>query len=455
MGTSTAATPDRDIYTVSRLNRSVGELLEGSFPLLWVEGELSNLARPSSGHWYFSLKDSTAQVRCAMFRGRNQRLKFAPEDGMQVLVRARVGLYEARGEFQLVAEHMEEAGDGALRRAFEELKQRLASEGLFDPARKQAVPSLPQRVGVITSATGAAIRDILSVLKRRFPSIPVLIYPVPVQGEGAAAQIAAAIAQAGRRNECDVLIVARGGGSLEDLWAFNEEVVARAMHACPIPMVSGIGHEVDFTIADFVADHRAPTPSAAAEMVSPEQAEWLADLEDYDSHLQTLMANTLAARSQQLQWLGTRLTQQHPGTRLHQRAQRVDDLEQRFRLALRGQLREARAGLAELRARLHRHVPQHRILQLQTRFTGVRHRLQAAIHHEVEHRRQLFASTTRALHAISPLATLERGYAIVTNVPGGQVLRSTEAVGPGDRVQARLAKGALICTVNETKSGNS
>ncbi|MEE8428232.1 MAG: exodeoxyribonuclease VII large subunit [Gammaproteobacteria bacterium] len=455
MGTSTAATQDRDIYTVSRLNRSVGDLLEGSFPLLWVEGELSNLARPSSGHWYFSLKDAAAQVRCAMFRGRNQRLQFKPEDGMQVLVRARVGLYEARGEFQLIAEHMEEAGDGALRRAFEELKQRLASEGLFDPDRKQAVPSLPQAVGVITSPTGAAIRDILSVLKRRFPSIPVLIYPVPVQGEGAAAQIAAAIQQAGRRKECDVLIVARGGGSLEDLWAFNEEVVARAMHACPIPMVCGIGHEVDFSIADFVADHRAPTPSAAAEMVSPDQAEWIADLADYDSHLQTLIANALAARSQQLQWLGKRLTQQHPGTRLRQQAQRVDDLEQRFRLALRGQLREVRAGIAELRARLHRHVPQHRILQLQTRFSGVRRRLQAAIHHEIKHRRQLLVSTTRALDAISPLATLARGYAIMTGVPGGRVLRSTEGVGPGDQVQARLAKGTLICTVKETKSANS
>ena len=251
----------RDIYTISRLNREVKSVLEGSFPLLWVEGEISNFAQPASGHWYFSLKDEAAQVRCAMFRGRNRQVGFCPENGMQVLIRARIGLYEARGEFQIIAEHMEEAGDGALRRAFEALKQRLAAEGLFDSAHKRAIPERPRCVGVITSPTGAAVHDILTTLRRRFPALPVVIYPVPVQGEGVAAQIADMLALAGRRADCDVLILARGGGSLEDLWAFNEEVVARAIHACPLPVVSGIGHEVDVTIADFVADQRAAAPS--------------------------------------------------------------------------------------------------------------------------------------------------------------------------------------------------
>jgi len=452
MGTPMTVKEDRDIFTVSRLNRTVGHLLEGSFPLLWVEGELSNLARPSSGHWYFSLKDADAQVRCAMFRGRNQRLNFTPEDGMQLLVRAKVGLYEARGEFQMIVEHMEEAGDGALRRAFEALKQRLAAEGLFDDEQKLPVPSLPKRIGVITSPTGAAVRDIVSVLQRRFPAIPVIIYPVPVQGEGAAAKIAAMIETAEQRNECDVLLLARGGGSLEDLWAFNEEVVARAIHACTLPIVSGIGHEIDFTIADFVADQRAPTPSAAAELVSPDQEEWMADLQAYNAHFKMLMENRLSEQSQQLVWLGKRLQQQHPGTQLRQRAQRVDDLEQRFRLALRGQLRETRAGIAELRARLHRHIPEHRVAQLQTRFKTLRQRMQTAMSHKVDNRRQLLAATSRALDAISPLATLHRGYAIVSGIPGGEVLRGTKGVHPGDQVQARLANGKLICTVNETKA---
>ena len=265
----------REIFTVSDLNREARELLEGHFPLVWVEGEISNLARPSSGHIYFSLKDEAAQVRCAMFKMRNRLLNFQPENGQQVLARARISLYEARGDFQLIIEHMEETGDGALRRQFELLKHKLFEEGLFDESHKRELPSLPTRLGVITSPSGAAIRDILSVLKRRFPGIPILIYPVPVQGNEAPPAIIDAIKTAGIRKDCDLLILARGGGSLEDLWAFNDESVARAIYHCPIPVVTGIGHEIDFTIADFVADFRAPTPSAAAEYISPDQNEWL------------------------------------------------------------------------------------------------------------------------------------------------------------------------------------
>ena len=262
---------ERDIFSVSRLVRETRSVLESSFPLLWIEGEISNFSRPASGHMYFSLKDEAAQVRCAMFRGKNIHLRFKPENGMHVLVRVRPTLYETRGDFQLLIEHMEEAGLGALQRAFEELKTRLGKEGLFDTRSKQSIPVLPKQIGVITSPTGAAIRDILSVLKRRFPAIPVLIYPTAVQGENAATEIASMIKLADQRKECDVLVLARGGGSIEDLWAFNEEVVARAIHACETPLIAAIGHEVDFTIADFVADQRAPTPSAAAELITPDQ----------------------------------------------------------------------------------------------------------------------------------------------------------------------------------------
>jgi len=279
-------TANRDIYSVSRLNREVRVLLERGFGSVWLEAEISNFAKPSSGHWYFSLKDAAAQVRCCMFRQRNMLCAFAARDGQKVLVRARIGLYEPRGEYQLVIDHMEDSGLGALKRQFEELSAKLAAEGLFAAERKRPLPMIPKRIGVITSPTGAAIRDILHVLARRFAAVPVLIYPVAVQGATAAAEIAAAVRLAGRRAECDVLILARGGGSLEDLWAFNDEALARAIVASPIPVVSGIGHEIDFTIADFAADVRAPTPSAAAEIAVPDGEEWLISLSRLAHRLQ-------------------------------------------------------------------------------------------------------------------------------------------------------------------------
>ena len=438
-----------DVYTVSRLNREARLLLENGFPLLWLEGELSNFVRPASGHLYFSLKDAAAQVRCAMFRNRNQRLNFEPESGMQVLVRAQISLYEPRGDYQLIVEHMEVAGDGALRRAFEALKQRLAAEGLFDAAHKQPLPALPKRIGVITSPTGAAIRDILSVLKRRFPAIPVLIYPVAVQGAAAAAQIAAAIARADRRKDCDVLIVARGGGSLEDLWPFNEEVVARAIYACSLPVVSGVGHEIDFTIADFVADQRAPTPSVAAEMVSPDQTEWLAALRALDVRLAQLLKRHLHALAQRLEWIHKRLAQQHPGQRLRQQAQRLDDLEQRLRLSLRTQLRHREARLVGLNAHLLRHSPAPRIRQLGLDCSESLRRLHTAVEHRLSLYRARLSALMRELDAVSPLATLERGYAIVTVTETGKVVYDASEMRAGDRIEARLAHGSLSCTVDE------
>ena len=437
-----------DIYTVTRLNREARELLENVFPVVWVEGELSNLSRPTSGHWYFTLKDAGAQVRCAMFRGRNSGLGFVPAEGMQVLVRSRVSLYEARGDYQLIVEHLEEAGAGALRRAFDLLKQRLAGEGLFAAEHKRPIPALPRRIGVITSPTGAALRDILSVLGRRFPALPVLLYPVPVQGPGAAQRIAEAVHLASRRRDCDVLILARGGGSLEDLWAFNEEVVARAVYQCEIPIVTGIGHETDFTIADFAADLRAPTPSGAAERVSPDQVAWRSRLESLGARLATLLARQLVHQEERLRWLTRRL--QHPGRRLERVAQRIDELEQRLQRAQMELIGRRRARLAELTAHLHRHSPAQSVNQLESYRRNLTLRLNSTQQGMLDRSGHRLASVTRALDAVSPLATLDRGYAIVTRAADAVVVRRATDVAPGATIEARLAKGRLLCEVQQT-----
>jgi exodeoxyribonuclease VII large subunit len=444
--------PGRDIFSVSRLNREARELLESGFPMIWVEGELSNLARPASGHLYFSLKDAGAQVRCALFRNRNQGLRFRPADGMQVLARARVSLYEARGDYQLIVEHMEEAGDGALRRAFEQLKQRLAAEGLFDSERKRELPALPRRIGVVTSPTGAAIRDVLTILKRRFPAIPVLIYPVPVQGKAAAPEIARMLALASRHRACDVLILCRGGGSLEDLWAFNEETVARAIAKCAIPVVTGIGHEVDVTIADFAADLRAPTPSGAAEHVSPDGSEWRRRYGRLGAQIAGRMREDLARRRERLAWLARRLQQQHPGQRLRQRTQRLDELELRLARALRAAIDRRRMRLEGARARLLRHLPSHRIERGLALCREYSRRLNGAMRRRLETGRNRLESLAHTLDAVSPLATLGRGYAIVQRRADNAILRDAAAVSAGDEVQARLAKGRLICHVTKTES---
>jgi exodeoxyribonuclease VII large subunit len=343
---------ERDVYTVSRLNREARGLVEGTLGSIWLEGEISNFARPGSGHWYFSLKDDAAQVRCAMFRQRNAGLGMVPRDGMQVLVRARASVYEPRGEFQLIVDHLEESGEGELRRRFERLKRQLAAEGLFETARKRPLPRLPRRIGVVTSPTGAALRDILQVLRRRFAAVPVILYPVPVQGAGAAGQIAAAIALASARAEVDVLVVGRGGGSLEDLWSFNEEAVARAIVDCAMPVVSAVGHEVDVTIADLAADVRAPTPSAAAELIVPDAAEWLRSLAAAERRLAGAWRRRQAAWLDALDWARKRLSQLHPSLAIERQFQRLDDLDTRMGAAIRGQLVLAGHRLAARRAEL-------------------------------------------------------------------------------------------------------
>ncbi len=455
-----ASTPDitgpageRRIYTVSDLNRAARGLLEGNLPLLWVEGEISNLARPASGHLYFSLKDSQAQVRCALFRNRNQLLRFKPADGMHVLVRGRVSLYEPRGDFQLIAEHMEEAGHGALQRAFEELKQKLAAEGLFDPARKRPLPAAPHSIGVITSPSGAALRDILSVIRRRYPLARVVLYPVPVQGEGAGDKIAAMLKLASARAECDVLILARGGGSLEDLWAFNEEVVARAIRASTIPVVSGVGHETDFTIADFAADLRAPTPTGAAELVTPDTSTWRRLLLEQAARLQQAEQRLLENLRARLEWCRERLGQLHPGRVLRDRAQRLDELELRLRQGMRTYIRHEDARLAAAAARLREHSPAQRLRQASDRLIGLSQRLKSAVQADMLAARNRVALAARALDAVSPLATLQRGYAILSDAADGAIISHVDAARPGQAIRAELADGSLLAEIKQTRRG--
>ena len=416
---------ERDVYTPSRLNLEARTLLEGHFPLLWIVGELSNLARPASGHLYFSLKDARAQVRCAMFRNRNRTLRFRPNDGQQVLLRARVGLYEGRGEFQLIVESMEEAGHGALQRAYDELRARLEAEGLFAEALKRPLPAVPRQLGVITSASGAALRDILHVLARRFPALPVVVYPATVQGDEAPAALRAALATAVRRAECDVLLLARGGGSLEDLWAFNDEALARAIADCPIPVVSAVGHEVDFTIADFVADVRAPTPSGAAEIVVPDQHDWLRRIE--------AMATRIARVGQRM---------------VEDEAQRVDWCASRMVTALRRQLLERQHDVQALRGELVQLSPAVSVQRSIGRLTALRQRLGSATHDSLSQLGHRVALLGRALHSVSPLATLERGYAIVLDADG-KAMTDAATAKEGDEIRARLSKGELAATVTK------
>ena len=443
-------TIQREVFSVSGLSGAARGLLEDNFPLIWVEGEISNLAQPASGHIYFSLKDPKAQLRCAMFKMRRRLLDFDPENGQQVLLRAKVSLYEARGDFQLIVEHMEEAGAGALLREYEALKRRLRNEGLFDADHKQDIPDLPKRIGVLTSPTGAAVHDILSVLKRRFPAIPVTIYPVPVQGAGAAEKIAQAIELANIRKECDVLLLSRGGGSLEDLWSFNEEVVAKAIFKSKIPIVSAVGHEVDFTIADFVADVRAPTPSAAAELLSPDREEWLTRTDSLQRRLSSSMQNRLRQTSQRLDWLSRRL--QSPEQRLVQAKSRIHELQQRQTTALQYSLQRHKDKLDSLSARFMQQTPTQRIENLQDQQDKLVARLHKAIHERLLHKQQQLSILTHSLDTISPLATLGRGYALVQRSANDEILRDASKVKVGEEIETRLAKGTLICRVESTKN---
>lgn len=439
--------PERKLYTVSRLNREARLILERGLPVVWVEGELSNLSQPASGHWYFSLKDRDAQLRCAMFRTRNTGVGFTPKSGQQVVARGRVTLYEPRGDYQLIVEHLEEAGVGALKREFERLKTQLTAEGLFALERKRPLPAFPHRVGVITSPTGAAVRDVLHILARRFPPTAVLIYPTAVQGAAAVPQILAALEAANTRAECDVLILARGGGSLEDLWAFNDERLARAIHASPLPIVSGIGHEVDFTIADFVADARAPTPSGAAELVVPDRNACLDVLSRTAERFNVAMRRELRTMSTRFESARQRLKLLHPGARLTQQEQRLDDLEQRLLAALRAGLQDDRHRVHEALVRLIRHSPERLVREHCLQYEALAARLQNAIRTGLSKAEHRLGLAMRTLNTVSPLATLDRGFAIVTRAADGALVTEVASVAVGDEIEARVAQGRLRATV--------
>jgi exodeoxyribonuclease VII large subunit len=443
--------PQREVYSVARLNREVRQLLEADFARIWVEGEISNLARPPSGHLYFTLKDASAQISCALFRNRATRLTGQVENGTQVLIQGQVSLYEARGNYQLIVSHMEEAGDGALRRAFEQLKQRLHAEGLFDLAHKRPLPVWPRCIGVVTSPSGAAIRDVLTVLKRRFPAIPVVIYPTRVQGENAAGEIVAALHTAEQRGECDVLLLTRGGGSLEDLWPFNEESVARAVYNCGLPVVSAVGHEIDVVITDFVADERAATPSAAAELLSPDRNQVLLRFTQLSQHLQSRVRHGLQQRRQRLDWLTRRWRQCDPGRRLLQQNQRLDELQQRVTRAWSHASARWRAGLDALYARLLQHSPRQRLQRLDALAAQLAQRLKYCIHIQLSVQREKLAGLSRALETVSPLATLQRGYSITLAQATGKVIQRAAETRVGDTLETRLASGRIISQVSEVK----
>lgn len=447
--------PAAEAISVSDLNRQVKVLLEQGLARLWVEGEISNIARPASGHVYFTLKDSAAQIRAAFFRQRQRGPTIGLKNGDQVLVFGRVSLYEPRGDYQLIVEQVEPAGEGALKREFDRLKRKLADEGLFEPERKQPLPTLPARIGVITSPSGAAVRDVLSVLRRRFPAIPVVVYPAAVQGDAAPGELRAALAKANARAECDVLILGRGGGSLEDLWAFNDEALARAIADSAIPVVSAVGHEVDFTIADFVADLRAPTPSGAAELVVPDAGEWLQDFKALESRIARLGRRRLEEVGQTLDWLTRHLVQQSPRATLARQAQTLGELRGRLTGAAGSRLVGLRADLRGLESDLLRRSPALRIERMMSRVTHLDDLLRSRMSKLLEARQHRLGLGARALDTFSPLATLGRGYAIVREHETGKVLRNADQVAPGATIEARLAEGRLVATVDEVETDDA
>lgn len=432
--------PDAAIFTVAQLNAEVRQVLEQGFGSIWLIGEISNFAAPGSGHWYFTLKDERAQIRAAMFRNANQRAKVRPQHGMQVLVRAKLTVYEPRGDYQLIVEHMEDAGAGLLQQRYEQLKHKLQAAGLFASEHKQPLPDSIRKVGVITSPTGAAIRDILAVLRRRDPSIEVVIYPSAVQGQAATNDLLLALQRAVARNEVDVLIVSRGGGSLEDLWCFNDEQLAYALHSCPIPTISAVGHEVDFTIADYVADVRAPTPSAAAELVSRDQREVLQRLMQLDHRLQQYWQRQRSFIQQTLQHWQRRLEQQHPQRRLQQHNQRVDELTARAAAAIQRSQRQTRERLGYQNQRLRTVHPQRHVAPLRQELEQLQQRQQLAMRQLLKHWQQRQQALVQNLQLVSPLQTIARGYAVVRSEQG-EVIRTPEQLADNEAFSVRVAEG--------------
>ena len=443
------------VLSVTNLNRMAKLLLEDNFPAVVVEGEISNLATPASGHWYLTLKDKTSQIRCAMFVNRNRVVRFKPQNGKQIIVRGRLSIYEGRGDYQLIADSMEDSGDGALRRAFEELKSKLQTIGLFDEDAKQEVHSSYDHIGVVTSPTGAAIRDILSVFERRFPATLVTIFPVSVQGAKAKQEIVSAIETANRlRGKLGVqaLIISRGGGSLEDLQAFNEEDVAQAIFASDLPITSAVGHEIDFTIADFVADLRAPTPSAAAEQLSPSQFEYLEILQSYLQQFTRAIGKRLQSTDRTLALMYRQL--KRPDRRLQEHAQKLDRFEGQLQLAIRNRIALQHSELLQRKRGLQFSTPLSRIRQLLDQVGAKLKTMERSMQADVQIRQAKLSELSRGLEAVSPLNTLSRGYSITYNADM-KVIRQSDDVKTGSEITSRLKKGSIVSTVKATLNEDS
>jgi len=430
------------IYTVSRLNHVVRLLLEQEMGLVWLTAEISNLVQHSSGHWYFTLKDQQAQIKAAMFKGQNRRVSFRPQNGQQILVQGQLSLYEARGDYQLIVEKMQPAGDGLLQMKLEALKTQLTTEGLFDPLRKRPLPLQPKKIGIITSPTGAAIHDMLTILARRDPSLPIILYPSAVQGESAALALVKALETAWQRNECELLIIGRGGGSLEDLWCFNDERVVRAIASSPIPIVSAVGHETDVTLSDFAADLRAPTPSAAAELVSRDQQQQLHKLGQHQHRLQ--QAIQLRLQQYQLSWQQkfARLNIQNPEFQLRQKIQRQDELQSRLERAITQKIVQARQQWGIQHQRLQQQSPDKLVPVLAKQHAYLYQRLLRIIQNRLSDREQTLSRLSSQLHALSPLQVLARGYSVTTNNKG-ELIRNSQQVTDGEKLHIRLHQGTL------------
>lgn len=443
----------RKVYTVSRLNQEVQTLLESGFGTLWLQGELSNFSRPGSGHFYFTLKDSQSQIRCAMFKGRNRYVDFKPQSGDAVIVRGKLGLYAARGDFQLIVEHMEPAGEGRLQAAFEATKRKLDEQGWFDVSKKRALPAMPQTIGVVTSPTGAALRDVLQVLRRRYRQARIVIYPTLTQGAAAAPAIIKALGQANQRRDADVILLVRGGGSLEDLWAFNEVAVAEAIRDSLIPIVAGIGHEVDVTISDLVADLRAPTPSAAAELATPDTSSLQQRVASASRQLALRQQTLVATLAQRLRQQDTRLQLRHPERQLREQAQRVDDLNSRLQRSWQLQSEQRNNRWNRLEARLHTKSPAITVQRQKSAWQTLNRRLDSAVNTTQNKQQSRFELLARALNSVSPLAVLDRGYAMVKK--GDQIIVNAASLSPGDEINARVSNGEIVAIVSACKpTGN-
>lgn len=443
---------EQSVISVSELNKKAKSLLEKGIPKLWIEGEISNLAKPASGHMYFSLKDEMSQIRCAWFRQRQLQNTLNIVNGSKMLALGKIGLYEPRGEYQFIVEKMEIAGEGDLKRKYEDLKRKLSAEGIFSEENKSELPNLPKRIGVITSPSGAAVQDILTVLNRRFPIIPIIIFPVAVQGEQAAPQIQNALEKANFRADCDLLILARGGGSLEDLWAFNEEIVARAIFDSEIPIISAIGHETDVTISDFTADLRAPTPSGAAELAVPDQHDWIKSIDNISEKINTIITQQINSKSQLSDWINKRLSQSSPMMTVKRQIEKSNNLQKMLSSSILQNLSRQEKNIHQLKSNLNEVSPRLKIHTQLSRIKELNQKITSCSDHLLEGLNNRIKLASKTLNSVSPLRTLDRGYAIARDAKTKNVIMSADTIEIENDIEVKLAKGEIKVTVIEKHS---